>query len=47
MKVSGVTKVDVNLEKAEAAVSFDDKKTEVEALLKATRSAGYPSALKK
>lgn len=46
-KVSGVTKVEVDLKKAEAVVSFDDAKTNVEALLKATAGAGYPSTIKK
>ena len=45
-KVSGVSKADVSLEKSEAVVSFDDTKTGVEALLKATKGAGYPSTLK-
>lgn len=45
--VNGVTKADVSLEKAEAVVSFDDTKTTVEALMKATTSAGYPSTVKK
>lgn len=46
-KVDGVTKADVSLEKAEAVVSFDDAKTNVEALLKATAGAGFPSTLKR
>ena len=46
-KVNGVTKADVSLEKAEAVVTYDDAKTNVEALLKATRDAGYPSTLRK
>lgn len=46
-KVEGVTKADVSLEKAEAVVTYDDTKTTVEALLKATKDAGYPSTLKK
>ena len=46
-KVNGVIKADVTLEKAEAVVSFDDAKTRVEALLKATKDAGFPSTLKK
>lgn len=46
-KVNGVTKADVSLEKAEAVVTFDDAKTNVESLLKATNDAGYPSTLKK
>ena len=45
-KVDGVAKVDVSLEKAEAVVTFDDTKTNIEALLKATKGAGYPSTLK-
>ena len=46
-KIDGVTKADVSLENAEAVVTFDDMKTNVEALLKATKDAGYPSTLKK
>jgi mercuric ion binding protein len=45
-KVNGVTKVNVSLEKAEAVVTFEDTKTNVEALRKATGGAGYPSTLK-
>jgi mercuric ion binding protein len=45
-KINGVTKADVSLEKAEAVVTFDDAKTSIDALLKATRGAGYPSKLK-
>jgi mercuric ion binding protein len=46
-KVNGVTKVNVSLEKAEAVVTFEDTKTNVEALRKATGGAGYPSTLKR
>ena len=46
-KIDGVAKADVSLEKAEAVVSFDDAKTNVEALLKATAGAGFPSSVKK
>ena len=45
-KVGGVSKADVSLEKAEAVVTFDDAKTGTDALLKATKAAGYPSTLK-
>ena len=45
-KVNGVIKADVSLERAEAVVTFDDAKTSVDALLKATKGAGYPSTLK-
>jgi periplasmic mercuric ion binding protein len=46
-RIDGVTKADVSLEKSEAVVTFDDAKTNVDALLKATKDAGYPSTLKK
>jgi periplasmic mercuric ion binding protein len=46
-KVNGVIKADVSLKNAEAVVTFDDAKTSVDALLKATRDAGFPSTLKK
>ena len=44
-KVSGVSKVDVNLDRREARVTFDDAKANVEALTRATRDAGYPSSV--
>jgi mercuric ion binding protein len=43
--VSGVDKIDVSLEKKEAVVTFDDAKTNVAALMKATENAGYPSSV--
>jgi len=43
--VAGVTKADVNYEKKEAVVTYDDTKTNVEALTKATADAGYPSTV--
>ena len=45
-KISGVTRANVSLDKAEAVVTFDDTKTNIEALRKATGGAGYPSTLK-
>lgn len=45
-KVNGVSKVDVEFEKREAVVTFDDAKTTVAALTKATKDAGYPSTVK-
>jgi mercuric ion binding protein len=45
-RVEGVDKIQVNLEKREAVVTFDDAKTKVEALLDATNNAGYPSTVK-
>ncbi len=45
-KVEGVSKADVSLEKKQAVVTFDDAKTSVAALVKATTDAGYPSTVK-
>lgn len=45
-KVTGVARVDVNLDKLEAVVTFDDAKTAVAALTKATTDAGNPSTVK-
>ncbi|MEO6986110.1 MAG: mercury resistance system periplasmic binding protein MerP [Paralcaligenes sp.] len=44
-KVEGVSKIAVILDKREATVTFDDAKTSVQALMKATGNAGYPSTL--
>lgn len=45
-KVPGVSKTDVSFEKRQAVVSFDDAKTNLQALTKATADAGYPSTAK-
>jgi mercuric ion binding protein len=45
-KVNGVEKVAASFEKKEAVVTFDDAKTTVQALQKATTNAGYPSTVK-
>ena len=45
-KVDGVSKAAVDFEKKEAVVIFDDAKTTVAALIKATTDAGYPSSVK-
>ncbi len=42
-RVEGVSRVDVSFDKREAVVTFDDAKTNVDALRKATADAGYPS----
>jgi mercuric ion binding protein len=44
-KVAGVARTDVNLDKREATVTFDDARTTPEALTRATRDAGFPSTL--
>lgn len=46
-RVPGVTEVSVSYETKQATVVFDDTKTNVEALMRATADAGYPSTLQK
>lgn len=46
LKVPGVTRAKVSYERREAVVVFDDSKTTVADLKKATSDAGYPSMLK-
>ena len=46
-RVDGVSQVDVTLEKREAVVTFDDAKTSVLMLTRATEAAGYPSSVKR
>jgi mercuric ion binding protein len=45
-RVEGVSQVDVAFEKREAVVTFDDAKTSVQKLTRATEDAGYPSSVK-
>lgn len=40
----GVDRVEVDFPRRTATVSFDDTQTDVEALTRATRDAGYPSS---
>ena len=42
-KVPGVSKIDVLYEKKQVVVTFDDSRTDTDALVKATTNAGYPS----
>lgn len=42
-KVDGVTKVEVSYERREAVVRFDDARTNVQAIAKASADAGYPA----
>ena len=44
-QVSAVSKTEVSLDRREATVTFDDAKTDVEALTRATKDAGYPSTV--
>jgi len=46
-KVEGVSKIEVDYATKLAVVTFDDAKTSVQALSKATTDVGYPSELKK
>ena len=46
-RVSGVLEAAASLEKKEAVVTYDDSKTSVQALLKATADIGFPAAVKK
>ena len=45
-KVDGVSKTVINFDKREAIVTFDDTRTTVQTLIKATTDAGYPSTVK-
>lgn len=45
-KVPGVKETDVHFDQREAVVTFDDTKTNVAALINATKNAGYPSSVK-
>jgi len=45
-RVPGVLSVEASYETKQAVVTFDDSKTTVEALTKATAKAGYPSTPK-
>jgi mercuric ion binding protein len=46
VRVAGVARVDVSLDKREAVVTFDDTKAGVGQLTRATTEAGYPSTAK-
>jgi periplasmic mercuric ion binding protein len=46
-RVPGVTEVSMNLEKKQAKVMFDDTRTSVPALIRATTDVGFPSTLEK
>nr|CAB65703.1 periplasmic mercuric ion binding protein [Xanthomonas campestris] len=45
-KVEGVSNIVVSFDTREASVTFDDAKTNAQALTKATENAGYPSSVK-
>lgn len=45
VKVDGVSRAELSFEKRQAVVSFDDARTSVPALTRATQDAGYPSTV--
>ncbi|MGZ8185882.1 MAG: mercury resistance system periplasmic binding protein MerP [Methylobacter sp.] len=45
-KVDGVKSVNILYESKTAEISFDDKVTDINSLMKATENAGYPSQVK-
>lgn len=45
-RIAGVTGMTFNVDSRQAIVLFDDTKTGIEALLRATSNAGYPATLK-
>ena len=45
LKVKGVKTVQVDFDHRQTAVKFDDAKTSIAALTKATAQAGYPSSV--
>ena len=46
MKVPGIANAEVSYEAKQAVVTYDDAKTSADALMQATRNAGYPSSVK-
>lgn len=46
-RVDGVSRVEVNFERREAVVTFDDARTTVQAIAKVSADAGYPAQEKK
>ena len=45
LRVAGVSRAKVSYDRREARVTYDDSKTDVAALTKATKDVGYPSFL--
>lgn len=45
-KVAGVSRAEVNYDKRQAIVTFDDTQTTLDKLMRATTDAGYPSTTK-
>ncbi len=45
-RVDGVLQADVDYDRREARVTFDDSRTTPDVLIQATTNAGYPSSIK-
>jgi len=45
-RVEGVTRAEVDFDKRQAVVTYDDAKVNVDQLTQATANAGFPSSLK-
>lgn len=45
LQVAGVSQAQVSFERKDALVTFDNERTQVDALMRATAGAGYPSTL--
>ncbi len=45
-KVEGVTRTEVDFDKRQAVVTYDDTKASADQIMRATTNAGYPSTLK-
>lgn len=45
-KVNGVTQTEVDFDKKQAVVTYDDTKASADQILRATANAGYPSSIR-
>lgn len=45
--VKGVTRAEVDFDKRQAVVTYDDAKASAEQIMQATANAGYPSSIKR
>jgi len=45
-RVDGVTRTEVDFDKRQAVVTYDDTKASADLIMRATANAGYPSSIK-
>lgn len=45
-KMNGVTQTEVDFDKRQAVVTYDDAKSSADQIMRATANAGYPSTIK-